>query len=61
MKTQIPKVKDCIAYIESCGWRFKSYYLGGYFFESVDRTTMAGNSNISFTLKELRHAKKYGW
>jgi hypothetical protein len=58
----IPSVKDCISYIEKCGWKFVGYSLGGYYFDGLNgRKTMSGNTTISFTLTELRHAYTYGW
>jgi hypothetical protein len=58
----IVKVKDCIAYIEGCGWKFIGRQCGAYWFKSVNgRKTMSGNNKIPFTLTELRHAYNNGW
>ena len=58
-KDKLPKVGDCIAYIESCGWMLDSQYRGIYYFQNVD-ANMA-HKLMRFTLTELRHAFKYGW
>jgi hypothetical protein len=61
--TKIPSIrKECIPYIEGCGWKFVYYSDGCYGFEGVDgRKTMSGNDMIYFTINELRHAFKNGW
>jgi len=58
----ITKVKDCIQYIEGCGWKFTGRTYGSYWFKSIDgRKTSSGNDTIPFTLTELRHAYNNGW
>lgn len=58
----IVKVKDCIPYIEGCGWKYVGFVGGWYWFKGVNgRKTMSGNDTISFTLTELRHAFNNGW
>jgi hypothetical protein len=58
----IAKVKDCILYIEGCGWKFSHYNSPWYIFKgTAGRKTMSGNDTIPFTLTELRHAYNYGW
>lgn len=62
MKLIKPKIKDCIAYIESCGWEYLYKNYNFYVFKGRDgKTNMAGNNIIHFTLRELRDAKMYGW
>lgn len=60
---RIPKVrKECIPYIEQCGWKFKYYNRPWYVFEGVNgRTTMNGNKEVPFTLTEIREAFLNGW
>jgi len=53
----IPKVKDCIAYIESCGWMFQHQACGCYLFRHATRTP----HELAFSLAELREAKRYGF
>lgn len=58
----IVKVKDCIAYIEGCGWKFIGRQYGSYWFKGNNgKTNMAGSNTIPFTLTELRHAYNNGW
>ena len=60
----IPKVKDCIAYIESCGWEFSHFdrHIRWYVFRGKNgRRTMSGSTTIPFTLRELREAYENGW
>ncbi len=58
----IPKVKDCIAYIEGCGWKYSHYNRPWYAFESAGTArTMTGGKMIYFTLHEIRHALTHGW
>jgi len=59
---RITKVKDCIAYIEGCGWTFTDRYLGMYWFKGNNgRTRANGDTFIPFTLTELRDAYNNGW
>lgn len=59
---RIAKVKDCIAYIETCGWTMKYYNRPWYCFQSNGRAkTWTGTKEITFTLTELRHALNNGW
>lgn len=61
-KNKLPNVEECIAYIESTGWNLVHKTRGSYVFQGQNGKTVANGSNmISFTLAELRHAKKYGW
>jgi hypothetical protein len=54
-----PKVKDCIAYIESCGWKFKGQWWTSYYFENPSANLV--HQEMRFTLRELREALLYGW
>jgi hypothetical protein len=58
---KIPHVKDCIKYIESCGWEFQYYNIGWYVFKRINGRKFASQSEVTFTLKEIRNAFKYGW
>ena len=65
---KLPKVKDCVAYIESCGWEFQYYNRPWYVFrikprevESWAGTKSIDRSEFTFTLTELRDAKRNGW
>lgn len=61
-KGSVPKIKECIAYIESCGWHFTYYNKPWYVFESNGLAkTASGSREVSFTLFEIRHAKINGW
>jgi hypothetical protein len=58
----IPKVKDCIAYIEGCNWKHFHSRGGVHWFKGMNgQKTMSGNDTITFTITELRHAYNYGW
>lgn len=64
LKTGIPTVKECIQYIESCGWKFSHRSIvGTYVFRHEDGEVKncKSYSEVAFTLHELRHAFKYGW
>ena len=52
----VPKIKECIPYIEHCGYRFLYYNRPWYVFqhEGLGR-------EITFTLSEIREAYRYGW
>lgn len=59
---KITPVKDCVTYIESCGWKLIHKKSGTYWFKGLGgRTNMAGNDTITFSITELRHAKNFGW
>ncbi len=58
---EIPKVKDCIAYIEGCDWKFDYYNRPWYIFKWAGQTIQEGRHPISFTITELRDAFKYGF
>lgn len=55
----LPTVKECKAYIESCGYTFSHRsIIGTYVFY---RDIKNAKGEVSFTLRELREAKIYGW
>ena len=61
MKSSLPKVKECITYVESLGYRFKNYYCGVYWFEITDKTKRPiHNWEMKWTLGEMRFAIKNG-
>jgi len=53
---RITKVKDCIAYIEKCGWILQYYNRPWYIFKSPET-----EKEIIFTLTEIRDAYNNGW
>jgi hypothetical protein len=53
--TKVTPVKECISYIESCGWTFDYYNRPWYVFKQE------GKSSITFTITELRDAFNNGW
>ena len=54
--------KDCIPYIEGCGWEFSHYNRPWYTFTGINgRKTANGSTQVHFTLTELRHAYENGW
>lgn len=58
----IAKVKDCIPYIEGCGWKFIGRHYGSYWFKGDNgKTRWNGDNKIPFTLTELRDAYNNGW
>lgn len=60
-KTPLPKLAECIAYIESCqGWRFSHYapLTRQYVFKNPAN---AGIEEAAFSLTEIRDAKRNGW
>ena len=61
MPRKITPVKECIPYIESCGFRLLSRKRGVYWFEKRTGTMPNGNDYVVFTLNEIRHAKDHGW
>jgi len=52
----LPKVGECIEYIESCGYKYIMHCCGKYCFKHNETW-----KPISFTLRELRLARVYGW
>jgi hypothetical protein len=56
-RNKIPHLKDCIAYIESCGYKYshKSIIRSYVFYRITD------NKQVAFDLPEIRHTLKYGW
>ena len=59
----IPGLRDCIAYIESCGWTYshRSVIRTYVFDRKPGLNPWAGRTQIAFTLTELRDAIKHGW
>jgi hypothetical protein len=60
-KPIIVKVKDCIKYIEGCGWKLDYYNRPWYVFKSLQWPTSKNPRRVTFTLTELRHAYNNGW
>ena len=58
-RNSLPKVNDCIAYIESCGWKLVNRYRTVYYFKNED--ICIEHKQMRFTLSELRHAYVNGW
>ena len=58
--SRIPHVKECIKYIESCGYEYEYGYNGSYKFRKLS-PTRPGMTEVYFTLQDLRHAFKNGW
>ena len=57
----LPSVTECIAYVESLGYRFKNYFCGGYWFEIIDKSSRPPhNWEMTWTLGEMRNAVKNG-
>lgn len=60
MKTNnVTPVKECIAYIESCGWKLQGRARSYYYFRNEDAAE--GMRDQTFSLKELRETYKTGW
>ncbi len=58
----IPPVDQCIAYIESCGWKLETRESRWYRFTRANGQQGTPNPNfVSFTTAELRHAFLNGW
>ena len=58
---KLPSVKDCIAYIEGLGYKSLTHKRGIYSFECLDKSRRPQHNWImSWSLTEMRHAKKYG-
>ena len=53
----MPTAKECIAYIESCGWMLQYFNRPWYVFRHPTRTP----AELAFTLTELRDAKRNGF
>ena len=55
----IPKLKDCKAYIEGCGWQYshKSILNQYVFYSTKSRSTRY----VAFTLNQIRDAYQNGW
>jgi hypothetical protein len=57
----IPKVGECIKYVESLGYRFVSYSYGSYWFEIIDKSKRpAHNHSMIWGLGDMRNAVKNG-
>lgn len=56
----IPKIKSCIAKVESAGWKFSYYNRPWYVFVPVEPRS-DGRKEIPFTLTEIRDAYTNGW
>ena len=57
----LPKVKECIIYVESLGYKLLFRSIGSYVFEVNDRTTRPRHNWImKWTLQEMRHAVRFG-
>lgn len=59
---RIPKIKECIKYIESCGWTLDYYNRPWYCFKINPgwfETHLM--KQVSFTLHEIRDAYTNGW
>jgi len=57
----IPKVKDCIAYIEGCGWQYShKNVLKQYVFIRAKQNT-GSTRYVAFTLTQIRDAYNFGW
>ena len=58
----LPKVGECIKYVESLGYKFDSYIGGsGYFFRIIrPETRPPHNWEMTWTLNEMRNAVKNG-
>jgi len=57
----VPCVKDCIAYVESCGWKFSHKSIIGTYVFYNEQLAGQFNHELAFTLRELRDAKRYGF
>lgn len=58
---KLPKVGECIAYVESLGYRLSVRKQGFYLFEVLDKSKRPlHNWKMSWTLNEMRHAVKHG-
>lgn len=58
-KSKLPNVKECISYIEGCGWKLVNQYRTVYYFENPNTNLV--HKQMRFTLTELRHAFVNGW
>ena len=55
----LPRVKDCIAYVERVGWKFSNRSSRSCYVFYNDKISAYGhNHQITFSLTELRHAFK---
>ena len=59
-KSKLPNVKECISYIEWCGWKLTNQYRTIYYFENPGVADLSMRQ-MRFTLTELRHAFLNGW
>ena len=57
---KIPHVKDCIEYIQNCGYTYKGYNCPWYLFESVGNR-VGPLRVVHFTLHEIREAVMNGF
>jgi len=55
----LPRVGECIQYVESCGWKRIGRLGTAYFFENPNAPLCF--KQLTFTLTELRHAFKHGF
>ena len=61
MKTPLPKVQECIKYVEGLGYQCITRTKGHYFFKIIDKSKRPPhNWEMHWTLNEMRHAIRYG-
>jgi hypothetical protein len=61
MKTpSLPKVDECIAYVESLGYKLIVRKRGYYVFKDTTGKRPDHNKEMRWNLNELRHAKQFG-
>jgi len=62
LKERLPSSKECIAYVESLGYKFNCRSIGGvYHFDIVDKTKRPKhNWHMDWSLRDMRDAVLYG-
>ena len=58
-KEPLPTIKQCLKYMESCGYELTNQYHCVYYLRNENKPIEF--KNFTFTLTELRHAYKFGW
>ena len=58
-KSSVPTVKDGITHVEQAGWKLSGRYPGLYVFTNEKAPTAF--KVLTFSLRELRHAARYGF
>jgi len=60
IKNSLPRVAECIQYVESLGYKIVKRKKGLYIFRDTTGKRPAHNQEMWWNLEEMRHAVKHG-